>query len=1236
MRYLSILLLLGVTLKVNAQQINPVPDYIFRNQMSVGRNAPTDTAAYMSVGPRYGAVKGFMPPMVVDTNAVTGTKRNGLLIFSVQLNNFAYWDSTTSRFRQITAQATVDSLVFATRAWRMKGDDSLGAVIAVKTDTALLSTKAYRQKAVDSLVTLISTLGGGTVLSVGSGYGTNFSTITTTGSVVVDSLVITSRASRDKLKDSLNANIALKVNISDTSTMLGAYLRKADTTAMLTPYLRKGDTTAMLSPYVRTAGFGLTKGTQTLSVDSALMATRARVQKGIDSVASLVTTTDSVVFSTRAWRQKGVDSVAALANTKATATGTTNYLSKFTATSSLGNSIVYATTSEVGISTPSPTHPLDVNGRVRVRTIDSTATGMNMLYADVDGVIKKTAVPAGGTVTSVAAGTGMSFTTITTTGSVSADTVVLSTRAWRQKGIDSVANLSRVTGSGANGQVSYWTGTSSQAGENALFWDATNDRLGINTTTPSEALEIRRASAGDVGFLVGNTVSNNYFLTRSSGNLDYLTTAGAILFSPNLTEGMRLTTSRELLINTSTDAGAYALQVAGSIYNTTGAVLAATSGNVGIGTTSPSAKLENYTSVGTKPTLGDISENYAIVSGDNRTGTATVSGNFATTLVLASNTNSFSAGNGASIGFHSKWNSGLYTSSAQFASVFGGKENSTDANLAGYFSIATRPAGGNPTERMRVSSTGDVGIGTTSPTYRLHLPGQTNTANQAMIAGVVFGSDGNGQTIKPSGSLALTIFGQNDQSYLYGASIGGEGRWGVGTASPSYVFDVNGTMRSTGNTFLATTASNEVIVGGTTDAGAHTLQVIGNIYNTTGAVFAATSGNVGVGAAPSAWTWKALQIGAFSMAHVSNVGFLSANAFWDGSYKYVNTGAAQVLEINNGNEFRFLTAASGTAGNAISFTQAMTLDAAGELGIGTTAPSERLHVNGRARIATIDSSASPINMLWADVNGVVRKAAVPAGGGGSADSAVFATRARVQKAVDSINNVNASGTGISNYITRWTGTKTMDTSQIIQVNGNIGIGTSSPGSNKLSVTGATLLNGNIITNATGGFGVYHQQVINETGMVIVSQRDPLGADTVVGAIGFGSNTHQAPARINAISAQAWNSNDRGVYLSFRITPNSTTQNYEMMRIQQDGEVVIGQNYADQGTYRLQVDGNTFTNGSIKTSAPAGGTSGQWKLGTRVASSVALDATQYIEVDIGGTLYYLATVSFLEPKPKPNP
>lgn len=121
-----ILVVLFLTTSAVGQQINPVPDYIFRNSMSVGRNAPTDTSAYFSIGPRFGATRGFMPPMVVDTAAVTGTKRNGLLIYSIQRNSFLYWDSTGMRWSRIAAN--LDTLLLSTRAWRQKGIDSVASV----------------------------------------------------------------------------------------------------------------------------------------------------------------------------------------------------------------------------------------------------------------------------------------------------------------------------------------------------------------------------------------------------------------------------------------------------------------------------------------------------------------------------------------------------------------------------------------------------------------------------------------------------------------------------------------------------------------------------------------------------------------------------------------------------------------------------------------------------------------------------------------------------------------------------------------------------------------------------------------------------------------------------------------------------------------------------------------------------------------------------------------------------
>ena len=94
-----------------------------------------------------------------------------------------------------------------------------------------------------------------------------------------------------------------------------------------------------------------------------------------------------------------------------------------------------------------------------------------------------------------------------------------------------------------------------------------------------------------------------------------------------------------------------------------------------------------------------------------------------------------------------------------------------------------------------------------------------------------------------------------------------------------------------------------------------------------------SSGNVGIGVTPSAWgTAKAIQVERASISSYSSVQTdYAQNAFYDGSnWKYIATDEANKLTLYNG-EFRFFTAASGTAGNAITFDQAMTLDASGNL-----------------------------------------------------------------------------------------------------------------------------------------------------------------------------------------------------------------------------------------------------------------------------------------------------------------
>ena len=110
-----------------------------------------------------------------------------------------------------------------------------------------------------------------------------------------------------------------------------------------------------------------------------------------------------------------------------------------------------------------------------------------------------------------------------------------------------------------------------------------------------------------------------------------------------------------------------------------------------------------------------------------------------------------------------------------------------------------------------------------------------------------------------------------------------------------------------------------------------------------------SSGNFGLGVTPSAWNtgFKALQIGAEGALWSSTstaATWLTRNVFLNtsSSFRYIASDYANALQIDNDGAFKFYTAASGTAGNAITFTQAMTLDASGNLGVGITTPGARL------------------------------------------------------------------------------------------------------------------------------------------------------------------------------------------------------------------------------------------------------------------------------------------------------
>jgi len=142
-------------------------------------------------------------------------------------------------------------------------------------------------------------------------------------------------------------------------------------------------------------------------------------------------------------------------------------------------------------------------------------------------------------------------------------------------------------------------------------------------------------------------------------------------------------------------------------------------------------------------------------------------------------------------------------------------------------------------DRIKLDSSGNVGIGTTSPSQKLHVNGNgifdgyvifkdstnANTYGFRGLSGIIT-ADGGGQW--PTGWNFQ--YGGSSNSALY---INSSGNVGIGTTSPSYLLDVNGVTR-------LGTLIMEASTGITATAGATTTLALG-----TDNYFAATASGTG-------------------------------------------------------------------------------------------------------------------------------------------------------------------------------------------------------------------------------------------------------------------------------------------------------------------------------------------------------------------------------------------------------
>jgi hypothetical protein len=134
----------------------------------------------------------------------------------------------------------------------------------------------------------------------------------------------------------------------------------------------------------------------------------------------------------------------------------------------------------------------------------------------------------------------------------------------------------------------------------------------------------------------------------------------------------------------------------------------------------------------------------------------------------------------------------------------------------------------NGSYRMAIDNTGNVGIGTTSPQNKLHVEGSFNGGIQieidnqntgnASYAGLLLRGQGNNFTLKNWGdqvpsysNVTEFISTASSSSFAFSPSnseamrIASDGNVGIGDTTPSYKLDVNGTLRSTGAAYFNST-----------------------------------------------------------------------------------------------------------------------------------------------------------------------------------------------------------------------------------------------------------------------------------------------------------------------------------------------------------------------------------------------------------------------------------------------
>ena len=446
------------------------------------------------------------------------------------------------------------------------------------------------------------------------------------------------------------------------------------------------------------------------------------------------------------------------------------------------------------------------------------------------------------------------------------------------------------------------------------------------------------------------------------------------------------------------------------------------------------------------------------------------------------------------------------------------------ASIIGAYSVAGFTTPADPIQQ-------DIGVLTgtgATNAYALRIAPPAGATNNYLIAHTTpatFNVTAAG-AVTIGGLVTLTSVGQvismsgsgTTHNFIAGANTGGSFRFG---------------MEGSAGAVLLTSAPAYASIFGTMNATALALGTNG----ATRAIIDST-GNLGLGVTPSAWGsgTRALDIGGGSA--LFNPGsttqtWLLTNAYNDGElFKYKGTGSSAWYQ-QNGNNHVWYIAPSGTAGNAISFTQAMTLDASGNLGIGTASPATRFHVAQ----ANAKSPTGVMQMLSFDTT----SATTGVGGGITFGGyKTSTTNAEYFAAIDGYkeNSTGGNAAGALRFHTQVADGSGLVERARIDGSGNLGIGTTNP-SASLHVSGTMMIQGVI-------------EKVNITGS---APPTTLNVDAISGSVFYLSGSSANNWTINFRGSTATTLNSimyPGQSMTFAVLVNHSSVGYTASAHQVDG------------------------------------------------------------------------------------